>query len=164
MAGVSSPSLFLEIDNKSQLSFVMQQCAVPWLRGIVLQNDGDDVLTDVCIRVEIPGFVDPGEIRVDALLVGERRELDVPDLALYADAFANQIERRRADLVVTIEAGGVLVLRELRVIDVLAYNEWPGLQKMPGLLAAFVMPNHPALSPVLKIHHFCHLIQENAKV
>ena len=146
---VSSPSLSLKVDNKSQLSFVMQQCAVPWLRRIVLQNDGDDVLADVCIRIEVPGFVDPGEIRFDQLQVGERRELAVPDLPLETEAFANQIERTRADLVVTVEAGGVDVLRDLRAIDVLAYNEWPGLQDMPGLLAAFVSPNHPDLSPVL---------------
>lgn len=146
---VSSPSLFLEVDNKAQLSFVMQQCAVPWLGAIVLRNDGDVALTDLCVRVEVPGFVDPGEVRLDELRVGERRDLDVPDLALCAEAFANQIERTRADLVITIEAAGELVSREVRAIDVLAYNEWPGLQDMPGLLVAFVTPNHPALSPVL---------------
>ncbi|MFT4843061.1 MAG: very-short-patch-repair endonuclease, partial [Candidatus Azotimanducaceae bacterium] len=66
-----------------------------------------------------------------------------------AEAFANQIERSRADLVVTVTCGEELLLREVRAIDVLAYNEWPGLQDMPALLAAFVMPNHPALTPVL---------------
>jgi len=149
LAIVSSHRLFLKVDNNSQLSFVMQQCAVPWLRGVVLQNDGEDVLADICIRIEVPGFVDPGEIRLDELLLGERRELEVPDLPLHAEAFANQIERTRADLIVTVEAGGELVLRDVRAIDVLAYNEWPGLQEMPSLLAAFVTPNHPALSPVL---------------
>src|SRR5690606_25317866 len=35
-------------------------------------------------------------------------------------------------------------------LDVLAYNEWPGLQPLPALLAAFVLPNHPALAPLLR--------------
>jgi len=147
--GVSSPDLFLEVDHEQQLSFVMQQCAVPWLHGLVLRNDGEAALRDVCVRVELSGFAEPYEVRFEELLVGERRELEAPDLALEATAFANQIERSRADLVVTVEAGGEAVHRDVRAVEVLAYNEWPGLKDMPGLLAAFVTPNHPALSPVL---------------
>ncbi|MFT6078323.1 MAG: very-short-patch-repair endonuclease [Planctomycetota bacterium] len=127
----------------------MQQCAVPWLHGITLRNDGEQPLRDLCLRIEVCGFVAAREVLLDELQIGERRQLEVPDLSLPAEAFANQIERSRADLVVTVTCGEELLLREVRAIDVLAYNEWPGLQDMPALLAAFVMPNHPALTPVL---------------
>ncbi|MGK0349491.1 MAG: very-short-patch-repair endonuclease [Planctomycetota bacterium] len=127
----------------------MQQCAVPWLHGITLRNDGEKPLRDLCLRIEVCGFVAAREVLLDELQIGERRQLEVPDLSLPAEAFANQIERSRADLVVTVTCGEELLLREVRAIDVLAYNEWPGLQDMPALLAAFVMPNHPALTPVL---------------
>ncbi|MGK0154798.1 MAG: hypothetical protein ACI9SE_001751, partial [Neolewinella sp.] len=146
---MSSPSLILEVQHAEKLSFAMQQCAVPWLHGITLRNDGEKPLRDLCLRIEVCGFVAAREVLLDELQIGERRELEVPDLSLPAEAFANQIERSRADLVVTVTCGEELLLREVRAIDVLAYNEWPGLQDMPALLAAFVMPNHPALTPVL---------------
>ena len=146
---MSSPSLTLEIQHAEKLSFAMQQCAVPWLHGIALRNDGEHPLRELCLQIEVRGFVAVSEVLLDELQVGERRELDVPDLSLPAEAFANQIERSRADLVVTVTCGDEQLLREVRAIDVLAYNEWPGLQDMPALLAAFVMPNHPALTPVL---------------
>ena len=50
---------------------------------------------------------------------------------------------------ITVLSGEQQLLRDVRSIEVLAYNEWPGLQDLPGLLAAFVLPNHPALTPVL---------------
>ena len=34
----------------------------------------------------------------------------------------------------------------------LAYNEWNGTTSLPEILAAFVLPNHPALAPIL-VHH-----------
>ena len=127
----------------------MQQCAVPWLHGLALRNDSIHELANLNIRIEIAGFAEPSELRLDVLQIGEHRELDVPDLALSAEAFANQIESSRADLVITVSSGDELLLRQVQVIEVLAYNEWPGLQDLPGLLAAFVMPNHPALTPAL---------------
>ena len=127
----------------------MQQCAVPWLHALALRNDSIHELANLIIRMEIAGFVEPSELRLDVLQIGERRELDVPDLALSAEAFANQIESSRADLVITVTTGDELLLRQVQVIEILAYNEWPGLQDLPGLLASFVMPNHPALTPAL---------------
>ena len=146
---MSSPSLTLEIQHAEKLSFAMQQCAVPWLHGVALRNDGEQPLRDLRLKIEVLGFVAASEVLLDELQVGERRELQVPDLSLPAEVLANQIERSRADLVVTVTCGGEQVLREVRAIVVLAYNEWPGLQDMPALLTAFVMPNHPALTPVL---------------
>ena len=127
----------------------MQQCAVPWLHQLALRNDGEHALRDLRMHIDVGEFVAPGELRLDELQAGERRELEVPDLAMLAVAFANQIERARVDLVITVLSGEQQLLRDVRSIEVLAYNEWPGLQDLPGLLAAFVLPNHPALTPVL---------------
>lgn len=149
---MTTPRLSFELQHAEKLSFAMQQCAVPWLHGIALRNDGEQPLRDLCLRIEVRGFVATKEVLLDELLVGERRELDVPDVALPAEALTNQIERSRADLVVTVTMGDDELLREVQAIDVLAYNEWPGLQDMPSLLLAFVLPNHPALTPVL---HAC---------
>src|SRR5690606_2011804 len=38
-----------------------------------------------------------------------------------------------------------------RPVSLLAFNEWPGLNDLPALLAAFVTPNQPCIDEVL--HH-----------
>jgi very-short-patch-repair endonuclease len=146
---VTSSGLSIEIRHAAQLSYVTQQSAVPWLYSMVLQNNGTRVIQDLCVRIDVRDFVDSCELRVDQLAVGERHEVTLPDLHLHADAFVNLIERARVDLVVSVASGQEEVAREVRPLDVLAYNEWPGLREMPSLLVAFVAPNHPALTPVL---------------
>src|SRR3546814_5989994 len=46
--------------------------------------------------------------------------------------------------------GDELIAEEQREIVGLAHNEWGGARHMPELLAAFVMPNDPAVSRLLK--------------
>lgn len=36
-------------------------------------------------------------------------------------------------------------------ITVLAFDQWPGLQYTPELLAAFVMPNHPVVTSLIQL-------------
>ena len=86
LAHVSSPSLSLEVEYAPKLSFVMQQCAVPWLHQLALRNDGEHALRDLRMHIDVGEFVAPGELRLDELQAGERRELEVPDLAMLASA------------------------------------------------------------------------------
>ena len=142
--------LAIEVRHADRLCYAMQQSSVPWLHELILHNDGEQPLTDLVVRVRLADFSEPAECRVDTLPSGASLPLDPPDLSLRGDAFAGLLERARADLVVTVHNEGEAELaRVSRPIDVLAYNEWPGLGTLPALLAAFVAPNHPALSPVL---------------
>ena len=44
-----------------------------------------------------------------------------------------------------------LLASETADITVLAFDQWPGLQYTPELLAAFVMPNHPAVTSLIQL-------------
>jgi very-short-patch-repair endonuclease len=59
-------------------------------------------------------------------------------------------ERIRADVTIELLKGDEVLVREGRTIIALARNEWGGATAMPELLAAFVMPNDPAIAPLLK--------------
>ncbi|HEB54296.1 MAG TPA: hypothetical protein ENI87_13670, partial [bacterium] len=147
-----SNGLTIDVRHADRLCYAMQQNAVPWLFGIELHNGGERDLDGLLVRVTLGDFATAAELGVDGLLVGERRELGAPDLRLLGDAFAGLLEAVRADLVVTATAEGEdePLARWSAPIDVLAGNEWPGLDVLPALLAAFVQPNHPVLAPVLR--------------
>ncbi|MCA8974823.1 MAG: DUF4011 domain-containing protein, partial [Planctomycetes bacterium] len=154
--------LSIELRCEPRLCYAMQQSAVPWLRAVVLQNGGDGALADLAVTIAFePPFAAPLELRVAALPVGGRVELK-PDPRLDAGALANQLERVRGEVRVTVLGPAVdpdaarvegrpdAVLGEaVQAIELLAYNEWPGLRPLPELLAAFVSPNHPGLAPLL---------------
>ena len=51
---------------------------------------------------------------------------------------------------IMVEQGGVVIAKETKSVELLAYNEWGGAGYMPELLAAFSMPNDPAVDRVLR--------------
>jgi very-short-patch-repair endonuclease len=147
---VNGSGLHVELDHAGQLCYAMQQNAVPWLRRLAVRNEGAVVHRDVDVSIELPGFAAPASLRLAELAPGRSQALAVPELALSAAALANAVERVRTALTVTVARAGERLCAHTSPIDVLAYNEWPGLQPLPALLAAFVSPNHPALRPVLR--------------
>ncbi len=140
----------VEVLHAASLCYAMQQCAVRWLHGITVRNDGDAPLRDVQVTLTLSGDLAAPWTTVVAE-VPARGSVDVPppDLVLSAAAFANVIERTRVDCTATVVRAGERLATATTAIDVLAWNEWPGLAVLPGLLAAFVQPNHPALPPLL---------------
>ena len=142
--------LAVAVQHAPCLCYAMQQSAVPWLTKVVLHNTGAVPRRDLLVTVAVAGLCEPWRLQVAEVLPGIALELAVPDLPLRADVFANTIERQRVDVLVTVESAGERLAMVASPIDVLAYNEWPGLSVLPGLLAAFAAPNHPALPPVLQ--------------
>ena len=59
-------------------------------------------------------------------------------------------ERMRAEVRLELRQGACLLAESRHPITALARNEWGGANCMPELLAAFVMPNDPAVQHLLK--------------
>jgi very-short-patch-repair endonuclease len=148
---VRTPGLSIELQHTGRLCLAMYQNAVPWFTGLRLVHAGAQPLRDLRLTLELrPDFAPPQALHVAEVAAHGALDLPAPDLALAAPALANTIERTRAELVVRVERNGDLLAAHAEPIDVLAYNEWPGLGVMPALLAAFVSPNHPALAPLAR--------------
>ncbi len=144
--------LSIDMRHAGALCYAMQQCAVRWLHALTIRNASAEPLRDARLEVTLGGgFAPPWSLRLQEVPAHGELPLAVPDLLLAADAFANAIERQRVDFTATLLANdGAVLATTTAPIDVLAYNEWPGLGELPALLAAFVLPNHPALAPLLQ--------------
>ena len=139
----------IELKAEPRLCYAMQQSAVPWLRSIHLRNGAAEPLRDVTLTLEVePPIAAPVTQRVAEIPAGGEFEWKV-DPRVVPGMLANVLERVRGELRATVFAGDEVVAATTQPLEVLAYNEWPGLSPLPALLAAFCSPNHPGLAPTL---------------
>ncbi len=144
-ASISSVSLSFD----SAINYAFQQNAIPVVKELRFQND-NVARKDVVIRVSTePAFAAPAEIRIQAIdALGEFRIAPL-DLKLSHDFLVSLNERVAGWLKVEVVAGDNVVCERTEAVSLLARNEWCGLVSLPEILAAFILPNDPAVMPVL---------------
>jgi very-short-patch-repair endonuclease len=140
----------VELDYDRTVNYAMQQNDVPVVKGLRIINGTDTVLRDLIVRITTePAFAASWEARVTAINPGETFNLGVVDLPLSHDFLAGLTERVAGSLLVEVLQDNAILSMSTQRIDVLAYDEWNGLQSIPEILAAFVTPNHPVVESVL---------------
>jgi len=149
-------SLQVTVLHDPRIDYALQQNAVPVVHELALRLDeGSQPLRDLLITVQIePEISERWEARVESLAPGGEVVFAAPEIVLRPEALVNLEERSRASLVVLVhgregDEEPEVLRRTVSPIDLLAYNEWPGLVLLPELIAAFVLPNHPAVAPIL---------------
>ncbi len=140
----------VEIAMASTVNYAMQQNDVPVISRLRVTNTTDTPLDGLCVRIRVePAFAVPWEARVSSLAPGEAYDLGIVDLALSHDLLAQLTERVSGTVHAEVAQGEQVLCRRDQPIDVLAYDEWSGVNVVPEILAAFVTPNHPAVEGVL---------------
>jgi very-short-patch-repair endonuclease len=148
---VTSSGLSIEVRHEPRLCYAMQQSAVPWLHTIALHNAGNEPIDDVRVTIELaPALLQLHTELVATVPATGTFALSRLDPRLDVQVLANLVERQRAELRVTAYRGEEMLAQSVTDLEVLAYNEWPGITALPSLLAAFVQPNHPVLAAVLR--------------
>ena len=72
------------------------------------------------------------------------------NLTLSANYFTQLTERLSGNLKIEITSEAASVFCQTYPIDILAYDQWGGLNVLPEMLAAFITPNHTAIVPIIK--------------
>lgn len=133
----------------SKVTFASQQNAVPVVRGVRVTNAGESV-EDLRLTMNAdPAFLRPLTWRIDRIEANSAVELGVADVALKAGFLLGVQESVRGQARLVLRRDEVVLAQVEHPVEVLARNEWGGAS-MPELLAAFVMPNDPAVERVLK--------------
>ena len=136
-----------------KLSFATHQNDVPVLHELKLLNLGDTAIENVLLSVvSDPPVFAAREWRFDRIAPGGEVHVTQRDLPLNAALLLQLSEAVRATVTLTARIEGAdRCVAERRVpIELLARNEWGGVGAMPELLAAFALPNDPAVGRVLK--------------
>jgi very-short-patch-repair endonuclease len=145
----AASSLSLAISFDSAFNYAFQQNAIPVVKELRFQNDGV-ARKDLVIRVTTePAFAAPVEIRVQAIEANGEFRVSPLDLKLSPGLLAELNEKVVGWLKVEVVEGDTVLCARTEAVSLLARNEWCGLVSLPEILAAFILPNDPAVMPIL---------------
>ena len=135
----------------SQITYASQQNDVALIADLVLINPSEHDIENVDLTLACePGLVAPKSWKIDRISAGSEVRLRDRRVSLSGALLANMNEKTRAHLTLTVLKGEDVLAVANHDLTGLARNEWGGANHMPELLAAFVMPNDPAITTILK--------------
>ena len=134
------------------MNFAMQQNYVPLVRSVTIKNNSDEEIKDIMLKISFePEFAKPFTHRIEVLPPHTEIEVSPVNIIVSTEFLFSLTERIVAQISVQLLCGEEELVNADDNIDLLAYDEWSGCYIMPELIAAFVTPNHPAVSGILKI-------------
>lgn len=143
--------LVLEIEAAPVLSLAMVENNIPLVARLSLTNSGPEPLHELIVELALlPDFSQKWTSHVSSIPAGGTFRVEDIELPLDRTKLVNQLERSSATLMLWVRQNDVAtpLATASKPIDVLAYNEWTR-STVPHVLAAFVLPNHPAVAQLL---------------
>ncbi|RMG40798.1 MAG: DUF4011 domain-containing protein [Planctomycetota bacterium] len=142
--------LSLEVQVAPKINYACFQNDVPVLREMSVRNDGGETLEDLRLEMTAdPEFVVPRQWHISRLESGRRVHVQDLQVSVAGGLLWDLTEAVRSAVRFRLSAGDRELLCVEQSVDLLAKNEWGGLASMPEMIAAFVMPNDPAVDVVL---------------
>ena len=149
MNQVNQIKMTIQTDYARSFSYVRMQNGIPAVRSVILKNKEKDALTDILLSIRFdPPFSSGHESHICEVPRG-KTVLDNIRILQSATFLANLTERMEGKMTVSCESGGARLAEEEYPVSLLPYDFWEGVNDTPELLAAFVVPNHPAIRPIL---------------
>ncbi|MSR64484.1 MAG: DUF4011 domain-containing protein [Verrucomicrobiae bacterium] len=142
-------NLEIEVSFDRAINYAFQQNAIPVVKELRLRNDATQ-RESLTIRITTePAFADAVEMHIQRLDVEGEFRVAPLDLKLSPDFLAGLNEKISGLLRIEVRHGETVLCSKTELISLLARNEWCGLVSLPEILAAFVLPNDPAIMTIL---------------
>lgn len=136
----------VDIEADPTLGYASIQNAVPVLRSLRLTNHTKNPLERLVVLITCaPSFAQGVKLQFDQLGPGETRRVSPIDLKPEHGYLSDLQEAVKASIRVAVVQGTGELTHVEQSINVLAYDQWAGTRALPELLAAFCMPNNPAV-------------------
>lgn len=141
----------VEFNYSPIINFSMQQNRTGIIHQLSIGNKEQKALKDIRVNLTMePAFGECTPVAIELIPAGQTVRVDSLNIQLSATYFAQLTERLAGNLRLEITSEGNPVFRQAYPIDILAYDQWGGLNVFPEMLAAFITPNHTALASILK--------------
>lgn len=155
MINEEAEAKWIDVAIAGKVTFATQQSAVPVIADLVVRNIGDEILEGLTLSMVCdPPVLAPRNWKFDRLAPkGEIRVRD-RNVALDGGLLSRLNEAMRTQVTFTLSHSSGTEANVLDVVShevmALARNEWGGASSMQEILAAFVMPNDPAVAIILR--------------
>lgn len=122
------------------------------VRDICIKNISESDLDNLMIRISSGNnLLENFELGIEKIKPGEELHFKNLNVLVNVQYLASLTERNTCQITVGIYFKDNLLISETINIMALAFDQWPGLQYTPELLAAFVMPNHPVVISMIQL-------------
>ena len=147
-----TPAATIHAEMAAKLNFACHQSAFAFIRELRIENnDLEERLEDVLVRLSSnPAFLKPKSWPLDRIAPGGILAISDRDIELDGTFLLDLADSMSGFARITVEHGGVVIADETNPVELLTYNEWGGAGYMPELLAAFSVPNDPAVDRILR--------------
>ena len=145
-------ALRIHAEITTKLNFAAHQSAFPVLRSLRVENPHASQRVDDLLLVlrSSPAFVTEKVWAVDRLDPKGLISIGDRDLDVDGGFLLDLADSVRGTVTFRLEKNGATLAELAKPVELLAYNEWGGATFMPELLAAFSMPNDPAVDGILR--------------
>lgn len=144
---LEAPKISLIFDRA--INYAFQQNAIPVIKELKYCNDATARKNLRLTLATEPAFAAPVEIRLQGIAPqGEYRAAPL-ELKLSPDFLSALAEKVSGLFKCEVLDGDEVVCSQTESVSLLARNEWCGLVSLPEILAAFVLPNDPAVMQIL---------------
>lgn len=144
--------LQLTCDIDDVLTYAIVHNGVHIVRDICIKNISEADLDNLMVRISSGNeLIMDFEQGIEKIKPGEEFHLKNLNVSINAGYLASLTERSSCQLTVGIYSKEDRLLSETINITALAFEQWPGLQYTPELLAAFSMPNHPVVTSLIQL-------------
>ena len=142
----------IHCDTAAKINFACHQSSFAFLRELRIENKGsEERLDDILVTLSSnPAFLKPKSWTLDRIAPEGIRPITDRDIELDGAFLLELADSMSGVATITVERNGTIIADQTKPVELLAYNEWGGAGYMPELLAAFSMPNDPAVDRVLR--------------
>ncbi|WP_443964909.1 DUF4011 domain-containing protein, partial [Ruminococcus sp.] len=134
----------------ASLNFAMQQNYVPVIRNLVVNNNSEEVLENIGLKITFePEFAKEFTYHIGSIPAKSSAEISPVRITTNTELLFSLTEKTLGSITMDILQNDVVICTQHEQIELLACDQWSGINIMPEMIAAFVTPNHPALSNVI---------------
>jgi hypothetical protein len=149
--GTAHSVVGIEVHADATVGYASLQNNIPLVRELRITNNSHTALSNVEVVLEAdPPFAEGARLRFDLLAVGETRRITPIDLRIHHHFLSQLDEMVRAKIKISVREDEKTISTVEHAVDVLAYDQWAGSRALPELLAAFCMPNSPAVDSLVR--------------
>ncbi|MHC9539373.1 MAG: DUF3320 domain-containing protein [Vulcanimicrobiota bacterium] len=144
--------LGIELTYDRTINLAMQQNAIPVIKLLTITNSSDSPLQNITVRIALePELSKVFERQIAEIDAHSAHTYEAPDIGLLPERLVNLVEREKGLIKVEVCGSGFQAVSVSWPVEILAFNEWNGVSSLPELIAAFVLPNHPAVEEILTL-------------
>ncbi len=142
----------LTVELAPRINLAFQQNGVPVVRHlqIACQGDGPYENLQLTMRAKPDGLAQERSWLIATLKQGETVSFPSSDVVLRPGVLSDVTDPVRGEFEFTLRKGDDVLATAFQPVELLAHNEWVGLNEGQGILAAFVTPNDQVIDPILR--------------